>query len=234
MSAKEDSKMKRQTGEVLSERAKKVMEWFGIKGKGGKVGVAQAEVETPELALAPGTITAITGASGSGKSSLLRRMQRKQKNRTWIHVDRIRLPDVMTVDCFEEEELEEVLAMLGRLGLGEVWTYLRRPTELSEGQRWRLRWAMALWQAQHHKNAVIVSDEFCSVLDLLTARVVCRCLRRSVDQLKKASVVVATARNDLEPALGADVKVRCDFGVVEVGSGDRATRSVAADGRGGW
>src|SRR5207248_9473630 len=45
--------------------------------------------------------------------------------------------------------------LLARVGLSEAWTYLRTPSELSEGQRWRFKLALAL----HRAGAMIVSQE---------------------------------------------------------------------------
>ncbi len=219
MTAKKNNPSTAQTGVALiSERAATVARWFGVQ----QTSAFQPETVNPPpppLTLAPGTITLITGASGSGKSTLLRQIRRSH-NATWIDVDQIRLPEQRVVDCFEDEDLETVLMMLGRVGLGEVWTYLRKPSQISQGQRWRLRWAIALWRAtkdrKTNRKVIVTSDEFCSVLDAVTARVVSRCLRRMISQFPTVSAVVASARDDLIPALQPDTRVACDFGTTSV------------------
>ena len=193
---------------IRSERARVVAGMFGVK-EGSGFGVQGSEVET-ELELRAGTVTLITGASGGGKSTLLRALRTKC-SRLWVDVGEIDLPQVPVVDCFESDELEEVLAMLGRVGLGEVWTYLRTPAELSEGQRWRLRLALGLWRLRG-RDGVLVADEFCSVLDRISARVVARCLRKTIDAEPRVAAVVASAHDDLERALMPNVLIRCDFG----------------------
>jgi ABC-type ATPase with predicted acetyltransferase domain len=204
---------------LTSERARTVARWFGI-AEASASHPQTIDQPPPTLKLAPGTITLITGASGAGKSTLLRQIQRSRKA-SWIDVDRISLPQRMVVDCFENEDLEKVLTILGRVGLGEVWTYLRKPSQLSEGQRWRLRWAIALWRAARDatgksQKIIVASDEFCSVLDPVTARVVSRCLRRTISQFPTVAAVVASARDDLVPALQPDATVACDFGTTTV------------------
>ena len=100
--------------------------------------------------------------------------------------------------------------------MGEAWSYLRLPSELSDGQRWRLKLARALWTAQaSDAPAIIACDEFAAVLDRVTAMVASRCLRRVIDAKPTLSAVVATAHDDLGPALRPDVVAWCDFGRVE-------------------
>src|SRR5207247_1782284 len=115
----------------------------------------------------------VTGASGAGKSTLLREVRKAHAQRLWVDVNAIELAEAPVVDCFRTDDLEEVLMMLGRVGLGEVWTYLRTPAELSEGQRWRLKLALALWKLKDDATgAILVADEFGAILDGVTANVV--------------------------------------------------------------
>ena len=62
----------------------------------------------------------------------------------WMDLQAIELPDTPLVDCFEGTELDRTLALLSQVGLAEAWSYLRTPAELSEGQRWRLKLALAI------------------------------------------------------------------------------------------
>jgi ABC-type ATPase with predicted acetyltransferase domain len=122
--------------------------------------------------------------------------------------------------------LEEGLRMLSRVGLGEAHSYLLRPSQLSDGQRWRLRLAMAVYRAgraTEGKNAgavCIVADEFGAILDRVTALVVARALRRAVDENEGVCAIVASCREDLGEALRPNRVVRCDFGRCEVGRED--------------
>ena len=187
----------------------------------------------PQVELAPGTLTSIYGPSGSGKSVLLRRLRERHKarERRWIDLDAIALPDVPVVNCFGEQPIDQTLKLLNRVGLGEAWTYLRTPEELSEGQRFRLRLAIALDVVERMgirdaaalcpgvgegKGVVIACDEFAAVLDRLTALIVANCLRGVVNGMPGLAVVVATSHEDLGGALKPDEVVRCDFGKVSV------------------
>jgi ABC-type ATPase with predicted acetyltransferase domain len=168
-----------------------------------------------------GRVVLITGASGAGKSSLMRHIRSRYDRRLWIDLGRVKLPRRAVVDCFPARlPVEEVLAALGRVGLGEVWTYLRRPEQLSDGQRWRLRLALGLERAKGRGGrgvVVLACDEFGALLDRVTAAVVARVVRRVVAASPGVCAVLATSHDDLGEALGADVIVRCDFGKVEVG-----------------
>src|SRR6266536_3482543 len=161
---------------IESRRAATVAKWFGVKRELASVPPA---VEFPNIELNPGTIVLVTGPSGAGKSTFLRHLQNLQRPR--IDINAIELPPVPVVDCFGRARLERILTMLGRVGLGEVWTYLRTPGQLSEGQRWRLRLAIALWQARKldasHGCPVFIADEFAAMLDRVSAKIVARCLR---------------------------------------------------------
>jgi ABC-type lipoprotein export system ATPase subunit len=241
------------------------------KGNSGRASFSIPSIE-------PGTILLIRGASGAGKSSLLRRIRKRflseaQRTRrtkdnrdwargmedtpvgaavnpwrfcpgtekdfsaregtprvgaVWMDLDRIRFPRLPLVDCFGDElPLRDALSRLSRVGLSEAWSYLRLPAELSDGQRWRLRVALGLYQAQQQMRAgrsvVIACDEFTSLLDRITGAIVARCLRRAIDELNaaasgpvRAAAVVATAHDDLLGALRPDGVVRCDFGRIEV------------------
>jgi ABC-type ATPase with predicted acetyltransferase domain len=125
------------------------------------------------------------------------------------------------VDCFDRDiPLKRVLSMLGAVGLAEAWTYLRTPGELSEGQRWRFRVALALSQAGRRdpRQSIIVCDEFAALLDRVTACAVSRALRRAISRDSGMSAVVATSHDDLIRALAPDQIVRCDFARVWIES----------------
>jgi uncharacterized protein len=208
-----------------------VKRWFGIE-ENEKCKVKNGEWGMPEV-IRPGRVVLISGASGSGKSSLLRAM-RAQCAYRWIDLQKIRLRDVPVVDCFGNERVEKILERLSRVGLGEVWTYLRRPSQLSEGQRWRLRLAIALHRAEKFSGVpqgrapvVICADEFAALLDRITAKIISRCVRKSVDASSNLCAVLATSHDDLRDALRPDIEVQCDFGAGDVVAAGTAAGIVA-------
>jgi hypothetical protein len=208
-----------------SQRAALIARWFGLD----RCRLPQASCDQAERAreiaalIVPGTIALLSGASGSGKTTLLAQLRRlaEQDGRTWIDIAEISLPKRPVVDCFDETAtLGQVLGCLSRVGLGEAATYLRTPSELSDGQRWRLRMAMAMHHVQGAAagKTVIVADEFAATLDRISAMVVARALRRSIDASSACgpAAIVATSHTDLLDALGPDVVANCDFGRVHI------------------
>ncbi len=164
-----------------------------------------------------GQVMLIAGASGSGKSSLLRRIVAHEElaGRRTIDLAGLVLPDAPAVDCLPDLPLEQALALLGRMGLGEAWTYLRTPAELSDGQRWRLRLAVAVHEFEREptRPATLICDEFAALLDRVTAAIVSRAIRKVIDTHPNLAAVVATSHDDVAIPLKPDRIVRCDFGV---------------------
>ena len=77
-----------------------------------------------------------------------------------------------------------------------------------------MKLAMALHRAcSSPSNApILVGDEFCGLLDRVTACVVARCLRKSLDAMPNLAALVVTSHDDLAMPLAPDVRVHCDFG----------------------
>lgn len=203
---------------MSTSNEQRVRAWFGLPPGHCDAIDTDVSLEPPHA----GRIVLITGPSGSGKTRLIRRLrQQDDRPQRWIDLNDIALPDALVADCFGAIPLEQALKLLSRCGLGEVWTYLRRPRELSEGQRWRLRLAMGLARAAAAStrcdgvDPILLADEFAAVLDRVTACVVARSLRRTIDR-SAVGMICATSHEDLIDALRPDVIVRCDFGHVSM------------------
>ncbi len=173
------------------------------------------------LTLRPHQVVFVTGPSGSGKSTLLRlveeQLQRRRAARA-VRVDAAPLPDAAMVDCFDGAPLDEALRALSLAGLGDAFVMLRRPRQASDGQRYRLRLALALRQATRGGGGlpVLLADEFGATLDRVTARVLARNLRAWVSRTP-VCFIAATTHDDLLEPLEPDVLIEKGLGAaVEV------------------
>ena len=155
-------------------------------------------VEETEVCIEPGQVVYITGGSGAGKSVLLRLLAERVPG--LCRLDEQQCPEgKVVVDCFEGE-LDETLYWLSMAGLSDAFAIMRRPEELSDGQRYRLRLALALAQ----EPETICVDEFCNTLDRITAAVVAHNVRKFADRFG-TTFIVATSHDDLLEDLGPDV-----------------------------
>jgi ABC-type ATPase with predicted acetyltransferase domain len=197
-----------------SAHARELARAFALPTRRGKAQRRPGSPLARALLPAPGQIHLILGPSGSGKSSLLRAIRTVARRRI-LDLDTLDFPDAPLCDALPGLTLDQTLAQLNRFGLGEVWTYLRSPWELSAGQLWRFRLALAIHRARSRRQApIIVSDEFTSLLDRITAIIIARSLRRAI--VPQRSAVVATAHDDIVDALQPNAVIECDFGRVTV------------------
>lgn len=216
-----------------SPRTRLLARWFGLCEASSAARIRSPFIDADqldELIPEPGQILLISGASGAGKSALLRLIQLRllQRGCVWTDLGRIVLPRFAVADCFDESiPLSDVLERLSRVGLAEAWTYLRTPDQLSEGQRWRLRLALALGK----DTPVLICDEFAAVLDRVTAAVVAHALRRAITRSgKRQSAIVATSHEDLVGALHPDLLASCNFGWISVRRcGSVSTQTAATE-----
>ena len=144
----------------------------------------------------PGQITLITGASGSGKSTLLRDIARAAHNP--IQPPNLNnLPNKPCVDLIDQPVIQ-ALQTLAIVGLADITAFIHRPAELSEGQRARLRLAIAISQLDQTatNTPIIIADEFASNLDPLTARALACSVARFARH-SGAHLFLASPREDL-------------------------------------
>jgi ABC-type ATPase with predicted acetyltransferase domain len=154
-----------------------------------------------------GDVVYITGQSGSGKSLLLREL-RSQMRAAGIgiaDIDEIKFPDKPVVDCLGKTT-SEALDLLAKAGISDAWIYIRKPQELSDGQRYRLRLAMLM----NMPVDVWCADEFGAVLDRITAKCVAFNMQKVARALGK-TLIVATTHTDLAEELGPNLQVTKRF-----------------------
>jgi len=159
-----------------------------------------------EFEVKDGDIVYITGQSGSGKSVLLRQLVDEMKMDYDIAIiDEVKLPEMPLVDQVGKNT-NEALELLSRVGLNDAYLFIRKPSELSDGQRYRLRLAHLMDMPAN----VWVADEFGAVLDRVTAKVVAFSMQKFARKLGN-TLLVATTHTDLEKELAPDLKIEKRF-----------------------
>jgi len=154
------------------------------------------------LEIETGDIVCLTGPSGAGKSVLLAEFQKAVPADQKVNLAEIPLPDDKTlIDCIDSD-LAGSLRFLSLAGLNDCFCILNQPFNLSEGQQYRFRLAMALAAGKKF----IFADEFCSGLDSVTAAVISYRLKRYAKRTG-TTFILASSRHDILPDLAPDVLV---------------------------
>jgi ABC-type dipeptide/oligopeptide/nickel transport system ATPase subunit len=159
-----------------------------------------------------GGVTLFAGPSGAGKSTLLREAASALSERgvRVVRLDDVRLRERPSVDLLGDS-VDGALRALARVGLGQADCFLRRPSELSDGQRWRLRLAVALESLVNSDGpSALIIDECCALLDPGSALAACATLRRAVERAPDLRVMCASADPRLIEALRPDALVRVE------------------------
>ncbi|MEM9414558.1 MAG: ABC transporter [Planctomycetota bacterium] len=198
---------------ATSPRTAQVAGMFGLAPAGDREVVI---IPPTEITLGAGQVVFITGASGGGKSTLLRLICETiaklpvADRPAVIRFDALApAADRALVDGFDRAApLADVLRWLSVAGLNDARVMLRRPGELSDGQRARLLLAHAIAQAERCDMpwAVVLADEFGATLDRPTARAVAAGVRKWATRAG-VCVVAATTHDDLLEPLCPDVLI---------------------------
>lgn len=181
-------------------RASRVMDHFGISFETGRHVIA-ADLDLP---LQSGDVVCFTGDSGSGKSSLMRGVAAQLTD--VVDIDQMELQPRTLVDGLSLP-FEESLELLAACGLGEARLMLRTPAELSDGQRYRYRLAVAL----SRRPAWVLADEFTATLDRTLARVIALNVHRQARR-HGTGFLLATTHEDMLEELAPDLHIRCRLG----------------------
>jgi ABC-type ATPase with predicted acetyltransferase domain len=210
------------------QRVLEVAESFGI-------GLEDKEFvifDNLQLEVKQGDIVYITGQSGSGKSLLLRELKAQMgaEGKKVVDLDSVSIdPDTPLISQIGKNT-NDAIRILGIAGLNDAYLFVRKPGELSDGQRYRFRLAKAIETGAD----VWIADEFMAVLDRTAAKVIAYSVQKTARRAG-ATVIVATTHGDMVKDLGPDLfiekryreKLRVE--VVENAAALAAERTVTAD-----
>jgi len=158
------------------------------------------------LEVKEGDIVYITGPSGSGKSVLLREIEKQVSASERVNLVDVELSSKRAlIDCIDGDFFG-ALKMLSIAGLNDVFCILNQPANLSEGQQWRFRLAKSLGTGRKF----IFADEFCTGLDRITASTVSYAVHRFAKH-RKVTFILASSHGDILADLEPDVIVRRDL-----------------------
>jgi len=160
----------------------------------------KTEVHSCRVDIRPGDVVCITGPSGSGKSILLAEIEKGIPPEQRINLNRIETPDDKTVvDCIEGGVFNTLRA-ISIAGLNDTMALLNQPSNLSEGQKWRFRLAMAISMGRKF----VFADEFCSNLSRIAAATIAYKVARHAKR-EGITFIVAASTKDFLADLCPDV-----------------------------
>ena len=192
-----------QTRVQRSPRVLEVAEAFGI-------GLEDKEFvvfDNLNIEVRQGDVIYITGQSGGGKSVLLRNLsaQMEAEGKSVINLDHIAFEDRPLIDQIGRDT-NHAIELLAAAGINDAYLYVRKPGELSDGQRYRFRLAKAIETGAQ----VWAADEFLAVLDRTSAKVIAFSLQKNARR-RGVTLMVATTHTDMVADLYPDLVIEKRF-----------------------
>ena len=160
-----------------------------------------------KIDISKGDVVYITGQSGSGKSLLLKDLSESMRKNglTISDLNEITLEEKPVIELIGKST-SEAAELLSKAGISDAWIYLRKPSELSDGQRYRLKLAKIL----ESDADVWIADEFGAILDRVTAKAVAMNMAK-VARTEGKTFMIATTHSDMIEELAPSVFVEKMF-----------------------
>lgn len=186
-----------------SPRVLEIAEGFGL-------GLSDKEFviyDNLQVEVNPGDVVYITGQSGSGKSLLLQDLstQMQQEGKIIADLNQIVLEEKPVIELVGKTTTEAA-DLLAKAGISDAWIYIRKPSELSDGQRYRLKLARVMESGAD----VWIADEFGAILDRVTAKVVAYNIAKIARREGKI-FMIATTHLDLKDELAPNLYINKRF-----------------------
>jgi len=190
--------------------ANDIQEAFGIR----RNRISSTGVTKLILSISPRELLYIWGPSGSGKTVLLETIQKRQKSASGtILIPRDARFASLSFD-FPERPLarqfdltfNETIYLLGQVGLAETNLFFKLPSQLSAGQRYRL----ALARLMTARAPIWIIDEFCSILDDTTTKLISSKVGTLARTLGATCIIAGPRTEPVISSLGPDRILKLD------------------------
>jgi len=183
-----------------TDRVLEIAEAFGL-GLDNKEFVI---FENQPIEVQQGDVVYITGQSGSGKSLALRELKAQMTGAGLqvADIDEVPLDPAKPLIDQIGHDTSSALNLLSIAGLNDAYLFVRKPQELSDGQRYRFKLAKLIESGAK----VWIADEFLAVLDRTTAKVIAFNLQKIARKMG-ATLMVATTHTDMVADLAPNLYI---------------------------
>jgi len=217
----QDISLEYKTKNGSTERTRIIKEAFGVDSEHA----FSVVVDDFSVVIEPGDVVLITGASGSGKSTLLKLFTSKRSVlRNTLHWSgnfprfSSRLVEVLDtksalskslVDQVKtDKNIKEAIGLLNSVGLTEAYLYIKRPNQISDGQRYRF----AIARLCDSEKPLWIADEFVSTLSPEMAAIVAKGIRKLAYKYGATLILAAPHINNFLGSLLPNKLIKLTWG----------------------
>lgn len=205
-----------------TERTSIVKEAFGVDSEQA----FSLVVKNFSLTIKPGDVVLITGASGSGKSTVIKlltsprkelkreiKMTGKITGRSLRNIAVLNTHWSQSLPLVEQvrrgEDIKRAIELLNSVGLTEAYLYIKHPNQISDGQRYRF----AIAKLCDSQKPLWIADEFVSTLNSEMAAIVARGVRKLAKKYGATLILAAPHIDGFVQSLLPNKLVRLKWGM---------------------